>query len=98
MPTYKVSKAAAEDLFKIGLYTEEKWGVQQRNIYLDELERKFNELARNPDLPTSVSRDEIKIGCYSILINKHMIIYRKFDYGVRIVRVLHQSMDVKRHL
>ena len=98
MPVYKVSQKAADDLYQIGLYTEEEWGVAQRDKYLDDIASKFNALAKNPELQTVKKRDDILKGCFSLLVNEHVIIFRKFSYGVRIVRVLHQSMDFHRHL
>lgn len=97
MPKFKVSTAAVEDLINIGQYTENNWGIKQRNIYLDEISKKFSELANHPDSPTIIDRSELREGCFSSKINSHIIIFRKFDYGIRIVRVLHQSMGFKRH-
>ena len=41
MTKFRVSKAAANDLYEIGVYTEEYWGKEQRNNYLDDLESRF---------------------------------------------------------
>lgn len=98
MPIFKVSEKAENDLFEIGEYTENEWGIDQRNKYLDEINKRFHQLADNPDYPISKSLGHIKNGCFYLLINEHIIIYRKFSYGVRIVRVLSQSMELKRHL
>jgi toxin ParE1/3/4 len=98
MPIFKVSQKAEDDLFSIGKYTEEQWGIDQRNKYLDEINQRFHQLADNPEYPTSKARNEIKQGIFSLLINEHVIIYRKASYGVRIIRVLNQSMDLKIHL
>ncbi|TAP37347.1 type II toxin-antitoxin system RelE/ParE family toxin [Alteromonas sp. KUL49] len=43
-------------------------------------------------------RDDIKKGCFSSIVSKHTIIFRKFEYGIRVIRVLHQSMDFARHI
>ena len=98
MPIFKVSKKAEEDLFEIGEYTQNEWGIDQRNKYLDDIDKRFQQLVSNPEYPTSKDRSAIKQGCFSLLINEHIIIYRKFSYGVRIVRVIGQSMDLKQHL
>ena len=73
-------------------------GIEQRNKYLDDIDSRFHELAETPDYPTSKNREEIRKGCFSVFVNQHVIIYRKFSYGVRIVRVLKQSMDIKQYL
>lgn len=98
MPIFKVSKKAEDDLFEIGEYTQEKWGIEQRNKYLDDIDQRFHQLAENPEYPISKDRSELKKGIFSLLINEHIILYRKFSYGVRIVRILNQSMDLKSHL
>jgi toxin ParE1/3/4 len=95
---FKVSTLAGNDLFDIGKYTEDLWVTGQRNKYLDDIDNRFHELAINPDYPTSKSRKEIREGCFSVFVNEHVIIYRKFNYDVRIVRVLNQSMDIKQYL
>lgn len=89
---------AGKDLFDIGKYTEELWGTGQRNKYLDDIHNRFHELATHPDYPTSKNRKEIRDGCFSVFVNEHVIIYRKFNYGVRIVLVLNQSMDIEQYL
>ena len=52
MAIFKVSTMAGNDLFDIGIYTENAWGTAQRNKYLDDIDNRFHELATNPDYPT----------------------------------------------
>ncbi|WP_395338418.1 type II toxin-antitoxin system RelE/ParE family toxin [Ningiella sp. W23] len=47
MTAYKVSEQAFDDLLNIGSYTETEWGVNQRDIYLDDIESQFERLAKN---------------------------------------------------
>jgi toxin ParE1/3/4 len=42
--------------------------------------------------------DELAPGLRRFEYQSHIVFYVPKDKGVRIVRVLHQSMDVKRHL
>ena len=98
MQVFKLSRAAEDDLFKIRKYTQDHWGEAQRDKYLDDIEERFHLLAKNPDYPTSNDLSHIKQGYFSLPVNKHFIIYRKYSYGVRIVRVLGQIMDIKKHL
>ena len=98
MTKFRVSKAAANDLYEIGVYTEEYWGKEQRNNYLDDLESRFIELANDANSALAIPRNDIKWGCFSSYVNKHMIVFRKFKYGIRIIRVVHQSMDIVRQL
>lgn len=96
MPQFKVSSEASRDLFDIGDYTQNKYGILQRNKYLDQFVDKFQAVADDPNL--GMIRTDIRDGYYSLLINKHIIFYKKYSYGARIVRVLHQSMDFSKHL
>ena len=96
MPIFKVSKKAEDDLYNIGEYTEDEWGIDQRNKYFDNINKRFHQLSDNPDHPSYLC--VIKKDCFGLLINEHIIIYRKFSYGVRIVRVLGKIMDIERHL
>lgn len=98
MPIFKVSKKADDDLLDIRNYTHENWGTKQRDKYLYEIGERFHLLAENPDYPASRDISHIKQGYFSLLVNEHVIIFRKHSYGVRIVRVLGQSMELKRHL
>lgn len=96
MPSYKVSAKAEADLYDVGLYTQNKFGVQQRNQYLDEISVKFQLLTEQPEL--GQDRSTLKADCYSSLIGSHVIFFKKTSYGIRIIRVLHQSMDLSTHI
>lgn len=98
MPEYRVSKTAATDLLEIGLYTQNKWGTIKRNNYLDALQNRFTELAEDPLSTLAIQRDDIKKGILFSLVNKHIIVFRRYSYGIRVVRVIHQSMDVVQHV
>lgn len=98
MPEYRVSKTAATDLLEIGLYTQNKWGMIKRNNYLDALQNRFTELAEDPLSTLAIQRDDIKKGILFSLVNKHIIVFRRYSYGIRVVRVIHQSMDVVQHV
>ena len=98
MAIVKVSKKAENDLVEIGEYTENNWGIDKRNQYLDEIDQRFHLLAENPAYPMVKDISHIKKGCFSLLINEHIIIFRKHSYGVRIVRVLGQPMNLDLHL
>ena len=96
MPQFKVSKQANQDLFEIGSFTQNKFGIQQRNKYLDELSDKFQYLADSPEL--GIQKDNVRKNYFSYSIQKHTIYYKKYNNGIRIIRVLHQSMDHQKQL
>ena len=96
MAIFKVSVKANQDLLEIGAYTQSKWGNAQRDKYLDKLNDCFQPLAENPGLGHSC--DDIRPGYRSYFVGKHVIFYINYQYGVRIVRILHQKMYYKKHL
>ena len=98
MVEYRVSKAAAADLLEIGLYTQNKWGMTKRDNYLDAIQDRFIELAEDPLSTLAIRRDDVKQGCFFSFVNKHIIVFRRYKYGIRVVRILHQSMDVVEHV
>jgi len=93
MKTYRVTPKAERDLLAIGQYTLEKWGEEQRNIYLQNLVNRFAWLCEYPDL--GIKRDEIKEGYLSYHEGKHLIFYVVSDDFIDIIGVLHERMDYK---
>lgn len=80
MSIFKVSQKAEDDLLEIAYYTDENWGKAQRDAYLDEINKRFNEIAHNPDWPTARDINVISKGCFITLINEHIIVYKKNIY------------------
>ena len=79
---------AKEDLIGIWLYSFQKWGEEQADAYLDELEHRINQLQDNPRLGRA--RDEVREGYRSLAINQHVVLYRIDTDAIRIIRVLHE--------
>ncbi len=88
--------AARADLKRIGQYTEREWGRGQRTKYLRHLEESIDLMADSPKMGTP--RDDLREGYRSLRAGRHVIFYREVAAGIEVVRVLHASMDVDRHL
>lgn len=43
-------------------------------------------------------RDDIGPGYRSLLVDRHIVLYRNGPNDIEIVRLLHVSMDVRRHI
>ena len=95
---YKVHKSAKaeEDLTDIWVYSLQEWGIEQADKYVDELNAGFARLETNPKL--GKSRDDLRPGYFSLVLNEHIAYYIISQSVVRIVRVLHSQMDPDRHL
>jgi toxin ParE1/3/4 len=94
---YVLSPAAQADLEEIWDYTCQRWDVDQAEEYLRELQHAIERAASNPRIGRAC--DEIRPGYRKLAAGSHTLYYRINSEGVvDIVRVLHQRMDVDRHL
>ena len=48
--SFYLTTAALDDFTGIGRYTQDRWGVDQRNAYLDQLDATFHDLDESPGL------------------------------------------------
>jgi toxin ParE1/3/4 len=89
---FKLSVKAKSDLKEIARYTNLKWGKEQRNRYIRELDACFVFVAQNPD--SGISCNEIKKGYFKHSHGSHVIFYLKSkNQHVFISRILHKRMD-----
>ena len=93
---YRLSPAASRDLEAIWLYTPDGWGIEQAHHYTDEIAAAFSQLANQPQL--GLACDYIRKGYRRSRVGRHAIYYRITDYGIAVIRVLHDRMDTARHL
>jgi toxin ParE1/3/4 len=78
----------------IAIFTEERWGVVQRNLYIKQFDEVFHKLAASPALGKRC--DDIISGYRKLPQGSHIIFYKDASSGViEIVRILHKSMDVE---
>jgi toxin ParE1/3/4 len=96
MAEYRLFPAAERDLEGIWKYTRREWGLEQAERYTDLLSAAFQALA---DAPKSAPAcDHIRQGYRRRNIERHMIYFRITDYGIAIVRILHERMDAPHRL
>ncbi len=89
-------KAAEVDLIGIWLYTFETWSESHADGYMRELEKGIMKIAADPTI--GVPRTNLREDYWSKKV-EHYIVFYTFTAGeVRIRRVLHEIMDVYRHL
>ena len=93
MKPFKLTVLAKSDLKDIALFTQRKWGREQRNVYLKQFDDSFWMLSENPDIGKSC--DEIRDGYRKFPQGCHVIFYKQTDsQEILIIRILHKSMDV----
>lgn len=90
MAKFKLTRLAVADLEAILDYTLETWGQRQADRYLGDLEACFQELADQPGLGRSC--DGIRPGLRRMEHGRHVVFFRSRDYGIRIIRILHQGL------
>ncbi len=93
MKPFKLTVLANSDLKDIALFTQRKWGREQRNVYLKQFDDLFWMLSENPDIGKSC--DEIRDGYRKSPQGSHVIFYKQTgSQEILIIRILHKSMDV----
>jgi len=93
---YVLSEIADKDLEDIFDFTNNKFGFDQAEKYLLEIDDIFQKLVQNPKI--GKQRNEIKSGLYSFPKDNHIIFYRVLVSHIRIVRILHGSRDLPKYL
>ncbi|MGP9767736.1 type II toxin-antitoxin system RelE/ParE family toxin [Halomonas sp. AOP13-D3-9] len=93
MKPFTLTLAAKTDLRDIALFTQRRWGKEQRNVYLTQFDDSFWLLAETPDIGKSC--DEVRQNYRKFPQGSHVIFYQQTEsHKIRIVRILHKSMDV----
>lgn len=106
-PAWRVRLGAAAelDVANILRWTTGTFGVRQAHLYRDTLLLAVHALGDGPHPPGSRMREEIGPGIHTLHVarggrrGRHFLLYRVADERtIEIVRVLHDSMDLGRHL
>lgn len=94
--TYRLTAEAESDLLEIYLYGFQNFGESQAEAYFAELESCFEILSKEPLI--SRERTEFTPPVRIHHHGRHLVVYGIQADLLLIIRVLHDSMDVKRHL
>ena len=95
MAEYRLSQLAEDDLAGIWFYTFENWSAGQADTYHRSIIAIVEALAEG----TRTGRQtELRAGLLKHPAGRHMVYYRQTETGIDVIRILHQSMDIDRHL
>jgi len=94
--TYKLTPEAETDLIEIYVYGFQRFGETQAEQYFSELENCFEVLSQTPLICRQ--RPEFIPPVRIQHRGRHLVVYVIQDDRILIIRVLHDSMDIKRHL
>ena len=92
MPEFRLTPKAERDLESIWLYSLEQWGRGQADSFFTT----FDELASSSKM--AISCDQIRIGYRFCREGKHVIYFKVTEYGIAIIRILHERMLPSLHL
>ena len=97
MRKFDLTRSAQADLKSIARFTQEGWGVRERNAYLKEVDQVFRALAKNPLMGRTC--DDIREGYRKFPHGSHVIFYKQLgEDELLIVRILHGTMDVESNI
>ncbi|NOY72168.1 MAG: type II toxin-antitoxin system RelE/ParE family toxin [Gammaproteobacteria bacterium] len=87
---------AEDDLINIWIYGYEQWGITQADHYIEGLGSRLTSLAQSPE--TCRERKEFSPPVRICPYVSHVIVYTIEDDSILVIRVLHKSMDIERHV
>lgn len=94
MKSFALTSKAKADLQAIAIFTEERWGKEQRNFYIKQFDDAFHMLANAPLVGKAC--DYIRSGYRKFPQGSHIIFYKDISQEkIEIVRILHKNMDVE---
>ncbi|MGY2048216.1 type II toxin-antitoxin system RelE/ParE family toxin [Methylobacterium sp. JK268] len=93
----RLSAAARRDLAGIWTYSAKRWDDAQADRYVRLLSDSFDGLARG--ILKGRSAEGIRPGYFKLAVESHLVFYRIGSAGmIEVVRILHQRMDLDRHI
>ena len=91
-----LSPQAEMDLTDVLQYTLETWGEAQMHAYGAVLDKALLTLKENPQI--GHPRPELSAEHRTFPAGRHIIVYRVTDSAIYVSRILHERMDIRRHV
>ena len=93
MSTFTLTQRAKADLKSIAKFTENRWGREQRYIYIKQFDNTFHALAKSREIGNNCNY--IKQNYQKFPQGSHIIFYQiTKQNSIKIIRILHNNMDV----
>ena len=95
---------AEQDYVEILQWTTTNFGEGQASTYAETLALAIEALADGPDVLGTRARDDIQPGIRTLHVarqgraGRHLVVFRVTGTAIDILRLLHDSMDLPRHL
>ena len=98
MNKYVISRSADHKIDDIYLYTVETWGTEQADRYVRGLFDLFQQIADKQVLWRTIPA-EFRVQGFYTKYQKHFVFWKELPNGdVGIASILHERMDIGRHL
>jgi toxin ParE1/3/4 len=110
----RISRAARRDMTAAMRWSVREFGEDAAWRYEDLLAQAITDLSQDPERPGSQQRHDLAKGVFVYhprfsrerarsalgVVNRpqHIVIYRRRDRGIEILRVLHDARELQRHL
>lgn len=94
--SYTLLPKAVSDLENIWSYSVETWSREQADIYIRQLNTKFEDIAAGRAPVKDVG--DIRKGYFRCGCGSHFIFFKVKSDRPEIIRILHQRMNVDAHL
>jgi len=92
----ELSRRAKADLDDIRDYSLQRFGQARAILYVDAIEHALRRIVRFPESGTP--RSDLTSDVRSMPVGRHRLYYRVNAESILIVRILHQAMEIERHL
>jgi toxin ParE1/3/4 len=104
----RLTATAEADFEQIVQWTIDQFGERQALVYAETLSLALEALGEGPEVIGAKARDEILKGLFSLHVarkgrkGRHFVMFRIAERGaghvIEVLRLLHDSMDLPRHL
>jgi toxin ParE1/3/4 len=91
----RLTPLAESDLEDVWRYTFAHWSIDQADRYHRDLVATMDALARGDKIGRVCP---VRDGYRQYAVGSHIVFYRETETTLDVIRVLHQRMDVDRHL
>ena len=96
MKRIELHAAAETDIIQIAEYGASQFGIKQAQFYHEEMIKQFELVAEYPQIGRTLK--PLRSDLYRFGFGRHVIIYAVTPDTVEIRRILHDRMDILRHL
>jgi len=96
MSNIQFTNAARQDLKSIFSYSIRKWGAEKARYYSDQLRTHADKIAQGTAFSKAVPHKHRNLR--QTTSGRHLIIFEQNDEQVLLVRILHEAMDIPRHI